>query len=325
MARIGFHASHEQFPPSELLQLVKAAEEAGFDAAMSSDHFKPWGPDQGQSGYAWSWLGAAMEATRLPFGVISAPGYRYHPAILAQSAATLAEMYPGRFWLALGSGQRLNEDTVGLPWPPKRERNARLKECAEIIRALLAGETVTHRGSVTVVEARLYTLPATPPPLFGAAVTETTAEFLGGWADGLLTVSAKPDQLKKVIAAFRRGGGEGKPILLQVGLNWARTEEEALAGAHGQWRYNVLGGEVNWELRSPEDFETAARLVKPEDMRESLLISSDLARHRDWLLEYLELGVAELQLHQVGRNQRAFIEAFGERVLPELRAAARAP
>jgi probable non-F420 flavinoid oxidoreductase len=321
MARIGFHASHEQFPPSELLALVKAAEKAGFDAGMSSDHFKPWGPDQGQSGYAWSWLGAAMEATRLPFGVISAPGYRYHPAILAQSAATLAEMYPGRFWFALGSGQRLNEDMVGMPWPSKRERNARLKECAEIIRALLGGETVTHRGAVTVVDAKLYSLPATPPALFGAAVTETTAEFVGGWADGLLTVSAKPDQLKKVIAAFRRGGGEGKPILLQVGLNWAPTEEEALAGAHGQWRYNVLGGEVNWELRSPEDFETASRLVQPEDMRESLLISSDLGQHRDWLLEYLELGVAELQLHQVGRNQRAFIDAFGERVLPELRAA----
>ncbi len=321
MARIGFHASHEQFAPSELLALVKAAEKAGFDAGMSSDHFKPWGPDQGQSGYAWSWLGAAMEATRLPFGVISAPGYRYHPAILAQSAATLAEMYPGRFWFALGSGQRLNEDMVGMPWPSKRERNARLKECAEIIRALLGGETVTHRGAVTVVDAKLYSLPATPPPLFGAAVTETTAEFVGGWADGLLTVSAKPDQLKKVIAAFRRGGGEGKPILLQVGLNWAPTEEEALAGAHGQWRYNVLGGEVNWELRSPEDFETASRLVQPEDMRESLLISSDLGQHRDWLLEYLELGVAELQLHQVGRNQRAFIDAFGERVLPELRAA----
>jgi probable non-F420 flavinoid oxidoreductase len=298
---------------------VKAAEQAGFDAAMSSDHFKPWGPDQGHSGYAWSWLGAAMEATRLPFGVISAPGYRYHPAILAQSAATLTEMYPGRFWFALGSGQRLNEDMVGMPWPPKSERNARLKECAEIIRALLRGETVSHRGLVTVVDAKLYSLPATPPLLLGAAVTENSAEFVGSWADGLLTVSAKPDQLKKVIEAFRRGGGEGKPILLQVGLNGAPTEEEALAGAYDQWRYNVLGGNVNWELRAPEDFETASRLVKPEDMRESLLISSDLSRHRDWLVEYLELGVAELQLHQVGRNQQAFIDAFGANVLPELR------
>ena len=121
-ARIGFHASHEQFPPSELLDLARLAEAVGFDCAMSSDHFRPWGTQQGQSGYAWSWLGAAMAATRLPFGVISAPGYRHHPAILAQAAATLAEMFPGRFWLALGSGQRLNEDITGLAWPERRWR-----------------------------------------------------------------------------------------------------------------------------------------------------------------------------------------------------------
>ena len=320
MARFGFHASHEQFPPSELLSLVKSAEAAGFDCAMSSDHFKPWGPDQGHSGFAWSWLGAAMASTSLPFGVISAPGYRYHPAILAQGAATLSEMFPGRFWFALGSGQRLNEDVAGLPWPSKPERNERLKECAEIIRALLNGETVSHYGRVTVVDARLYSLPAKPPMLLAAAVSESTAEFAGSWADGLLTVSAKPDQLKKLIDAFRRGGGEGKPLFMQVGLNWAETDDEALFGAFEQWRYNVLGGEVNWELRSPEDFETATRLVKPEDMRDSVLISCDLGQHAAWLAEFVELGFSEIQLHQVGRNQLDFIDAFGARVLPHLRA-----
>ena len=320
MARFGFHASHEQFPPSELLSLVKSAEAAGFDCAMSSDHFKPWGPDQGHSGFAWSWLGAAMATTSLPFGVISAPGYRYHPAILAQGAATLSEMFPGRFWFALGSGQRLNEDMAGLPWPSKPERNARLKDCADIIRALLNGETVSHHGRVTVIDARLYSLPAQPPKLLAAAVSESTAEFAGSWADGLLTVSSKPDQLRKLIEAFRRGGGEGKPLFMQVGLNWAETGDEALAGAYDQWRYNVLGGEVNWELRSPEDFETASRLVKPEDMRESVLISSDVGQHAAWLAEFVELGFSEIQLHQVGRNQMDFIETFGARVLPQLRA-----
>jgi coenzyme F420-dependent glucose-6-phosphate dehydrogenase len=317
--RFGFHASHEQFPPSELLALARAAEAAGFDCAMSSDHFRPWGMAQGQSGYAWSWLGAAMAMTSLPFGVISAPGYRYHPAILAQGAATLAEMFPGRFWFALGSGQRLNEDIAGLAWPEKPERNARLRECADIIRALLAGETVTHRGRVTVVEATLYSRPAQPPPLLGAAVTEATAEQVGGWADGLLTVSAAPDQMRRVIAAFRRGGGEGKRLVVQVGLNWAPTEAEALAGAHEQWRTNVLGGEVNWELRMPEEFDTATRFVRSEDMRESLWISSDLGWHAARIAELVELGFEEIQLHQVGRNQQAFIEAFGERVLPALR------
>jgi len=319
MPRFGYHASHEQFPPSELLALVRTAAAAGFDCAMSSDHFRPWGAAQGQSGFAWSWLGAAMQATALPFGVISAPGYRYHPAILAQAAATLCEMFPGRLWLALGSGQRLNEDLTGVAWPEKAERNARLKECADIIRALLNGETVSHYGRVTAVDCQLYSLPERPPLLVGAAVTEATAEFVGGWADGLLTVSAEPETLRRVVEAFRRGGGEGKPLFMQVGLNWAPTDEEALAGAHEQWRTNVLGGEVNWELRSPQDFDTATRFVKPEDMKESVLISSDPSRHAAWLNEYIELGFEELQLHQVGRNQQTFIDAFGAKVLPQLR------
>jgi probable non-F420 flavinoid oxidoreductase len=319
MAGIGFHASHEQFPPSELLALVNAAEMAGFNCAMSSDHFRPWASAQGHSGFAWSWLGAALQATSLPFGVISAPGYRYHPAIIAQGAATLAEMFPGRFWLALGSGQRLNEDVAGLHWPDKAERNARLSECASIIRALLAGETVSHSGRVTAVDARLYSLPKKPPLLLGAAVSEATAELVGAWADGLLTVNAKPEQVRRIVDAFHRGGGEGKPLLMQVGLNWAASEQEALEGAYRQWKYNVLGGEVNWELRSPSDFETAARFVRPEDMRESVLISADPSRHAAWLHEFIELGFQELQLHQVGVNQQEFIEAFGRDVLPQLR------
>jgi probable non-F420 flavinoid oxidoreductase len=319
MARIGFHASHEQFRPSELVRLVKVAEAAGFDCAMSSDHFRPWGPAQGQSGFAWAWLGAALQATRLPFGVISAPGYRYHPAILAQAAATLCEMFPGRLWMCLGSGQRLNEDLTGVAWPEKAERNARLRECADIIRALLNGETVSHYGRVTAVECKLYSLPKSPPLLLGAAVTESTAEFVGRWADGLLTVSGKADQVRKVVEAFRRGGGAGKPLFMQVGLNWAPSDDEALQSAHEQWRYNVLGGEVNWELRSPNDFDTATRFVRPEDMRESLLISSDPNQHVEWLSEFIELGFEELQLHQVGRDQHRFVDAFGAKVLPQLR------
>ncbi|HYE48108.1 MAG TPA: TIGR03885 family FMN-dependent LLM class oxidoreductase [Azospirillaceae bacterium] len=319
MARIGYHCSHEQVAPSALLDLARRAEAAGFDCAMSSDHFHPWSERQGQSGFAWAWLGAAMQATKLPFGIISAPGWRYHPAIIAQGIATLAEMFPDRLWAALGSGQALNESITGLPWPEKAERNARLRECAEVIRALLAGETVTHRGRVTVVEATLYSRPAKPPLLLGAAVSEATAEFVGGWADGLLTVSARPEQARKVVDAFRRGGGEGKPMVMQVGLSWARTEERALAEAHDQWRSNALGGEVNWLLPGPAHFDLATRHIRPEDMRESVLISADTERHVDWLREYVELGFGELQLHHVGSGQEAFIDAFGERVLPALR------
>lgn len=187
-----------------------------------------------------------------------------------------------------------------------------------IIAALLKGETVSHYGRVTTVDTKLYSLPKTPPLLLGAAVTEGTAELVGGWADGLLTVNAKPQQVRKVVDAFHRGGGEGKPLLMQVGLNWAPTEQEALLGAHEQWRYNLLGGEVNWELRSPADFEAASRFVKVADMRESVLISADPDRHAAWLHEYVALGFQELQLHQVGVNQLEFIEVFGRRVLPQL-------
>jgi coenzyme F420-dependent glucose-6-phosphate dehydrogenase len=318
MVRIGYHCSHEQFAPSELLRLVRETEQAGFQCAMSSDHFRPWSSAQGQSGFAWAWLGAAMQATHLPFGIICASGYRYHPAIVAQAAATLCEMYPRRLWLALGSGQRLNENVIGGPWPEKAERNARLRECAEVIRALLRGETVTHRGRVTLVEARLYSLPAEPPLLLGAAVTAETARFVGGWADGLLTVCSSPEGARSIVEAFRAGGGAGKPMFAQIGLNWAPTEDEAVQGAFDQWRSNVIGGEVNWELSSPEEFETAARFVRPEDMRSALFISSDLARHADMLGQLASLGFEELQLHQVGRNQEAFIEAFGARVIPRI-------
>jgi probable non-F420 flavinoid oxidoreductase len=318
MTRFGYHASHEQFAP-DLLRWTKLAEEAGFECAMSSDHFHPWSERQGNAGFAWSWLGAAMEGTSLPFGIISAPGYRYHPAIIAQGAATLSQMYPDRLWLALGSGEAINEAITGLAWPEKRERNARLLECAEVIKALLAGDTVTHRGRVTVVEAKLYTRPVKPPLLIGAAVTESTAEWLGGWADGLLTVHAAPGQLAKVVEAFRSGGGAGKPIILQAAVSWAPTEEEAESEALHQWASNAAGGEVNWDLRRPQDFDLIGRLLKAEDMRKSVLISADLGQQRAWLAEFAGMGFAEIHLHQVGRRQLSFIEVFGEHVLPSLR------
>src|SRR4051812_35995199 len=178
MTRYGYHASHEQYAPSELLAYAQAATAAGFDGILSADHFHPWLEENGHSGFAWSWLGAALQATSSStFGVVCAPGDRYHPAIVAQSAATLAEMYPGRFRLYVGSGEALNEHVTGRPWPSKPERNARLRECVDVIRALWRGESVTHRGHVTVVDARLYSLPTEPPPLFAAAVSEETAEW----------------------------------------------------------------------------------------------------------------------------------------------------
>jgi probable non-F420 flavinoid oxidoreductase len=317
--RYSYHVSHEQISPRDLLGLVQRAESAGFDAAFSSDHFHPWAPSQGHSGNTWAWLGAAMATTRLPFGVITVPGYRYHPAVLAQQIATLGQMFPGRLWVALGSGENVNEHIVGGEWPPKPERNALLEESADVMRALLRGVKVTHRNRVTVLEAKLYDLPEVPMPFIGACVTEATAEWLGSWADGLLTTGVTADKARKVVEAFRRGGGEGKPIHLKIDLCWARTEDEALRQAHERWRFNALGADVNWDLRTPEQFEHAARFVRPEDMRAFVRISEDLGRHVAWIQEFAAIGFDSIDLHHVGADQEAFIDAFGAKVLPEIR------
>jgi coenzyme F420-dependent glucose-6-phosphate dehydrogenase len=321
MVLYAYHASHEQFPPSALVRYTRLAEEAGFTAVSSSEHLQPWSARQGQSGFAWAWLGAAMQTTALPFSVVCAPGPRYHPVILAQAAATLAELFPGRFQMALGSGEALNERVTGEPWPPKPERHARLRECVDIMRALWAGETVTHEGHVRVEGGRLYTRPAVPPRLFGAAVTAETARWVGGWADGLLTVGGAPEGVRQRLDAFAEGGGAGKPVILQVALAYARDEAEARRGAYEQWRTNVFPSDVLAELWTPAQFEAVARYVRAEDLEASVRISADPQRHLAWLQQDAALGVSQINLHNVHRGQEAFIDVFGARVLPELRPA----
>ena len=325
MTRYGYHVSHEQYPPSEALEHARLAERAGFAAGMCSDHLHPWLPSHGHSGFAWSWLGAALQATGLSFGTVNAPGWRYHPVIVAQAAATLAEMYPERLWVACGSGELLNEGITGEPWPPKPERNARLRECVDVIRALWAGETVTHRGRIVVEEARLYTRPEAPPLLAGAALSEETARFVGGWADALVTVGGPRDAIEKMLDAFRRGGGEGKPVFVQHALCWARTEAEARREAHHQWRFSALGGEVLPVLRTPAQFAAAAQFVTASDVAERVRVSADPGRHAEWLRPYVELGVDAVYLFNVGRDQRGYIDTFGERVLPALAGSRSAP
>lgn len=317
MLQLGYHASHEQFKPSTLLTYVQRAQQAGFTAGSSSDHFHPWSNRQGESGFAWSWLGAALQATSLDFGVVNAPGQRYHPAIIAQAAATLAEMFPERFWMAVGTGQFLNEHITGEKWPAKADRNARLSECVDIMRALWKGETVTHKGLVTVEEATLYSRPAVPPLLFGAAVTSKTAEWVGGWADGLLTISQPVAQLQEVVDAFRRGGGEGKPMYLKVQLSYASTDEAARQGAYEQWRANIFPNAMLTELRMPEQFDMAGELVNLQEVDKMVHISSDLGQHAAWLQPYIDMGFSQLSLHNVNLEQERFIDDFGQRVLSQ--------
>ena len=320
MSVFGLHCSHEQIPPSALIAAVRRAEEAGFDAAMSSDHFSPWSERQGQSAFAWSWLGAALQATSLPFGVVNAPGQRYHPAIIAQAIGTLAAMYPGRFWAALGTGEASNEHITGERWPRKELRSARLRECVEIIRALLRGEEVSHDGLVKVDRARVYTRPDSPPDLVGAAVSEETAAWCAEWADGLITVNAPTETLRRMVGAYRDAGGRGA-VALQVHLSWAEDLAEAEAIAHEQWRSNVFPPPACWDIDTAAVFDAASESVPLERVRQVVNVSADLGAHTARLAEYRELGFDKIFLHHVGQEQDAFIDAFGEKVLPQLRSA----
>jgi len=316
---IAYHASHEQFAPSVLLELSKLAQDCGFNAISSSDHFHPWSERQGESGFSFAWLGAALQSTTLPYSVVCAPGQRYHPAIVAQAIATLNEMFPGRLSVALGSGEALNESITGDKWPEKSVRNARLLECYQVISRLLDGEEVNHRGLVNVEKARLYTLPKEKPLLFCAAVSLETARWAGEWADGLLTTHKPHHELEKVVQAFRSNGGAGKPIHLKVQLSYSRSKEEAEAGAYDQWRSNIFQGSVLGELPTVSHFDAAAQLVKPADMEKHVRISSSLNQHTKWIEQDLSLGIDRVILHNVNRNQKEFIEDFGVEVLPNLR------
>jgi probable non-F420 flavinoid oxidoreductase len=316
---IGFHCSHEQHAPSALLRYAQLAAQAGFKHAMCSDHFAPWIRRQGHSGFTWSWLGAALQATPLTFGTVCAPGQRYHPAIIAQAAATLSEMYPERFWLTLGSGEALNEAITGSPWPAKDDRNARLLECADIMRALWAGETVTHRGHVVVENARLYDRPAKPPLLLGAAITAETARWVGTWADGLATVATSRDDMRDVVDAFRETGGS-KPIFLQVALSFAPTESEAQDAAVDQWRQVVVSGDELADLASPEEFERRSAHATPDTVSKGVRISADVNRHLAWLNDDAAMGYQRIYVHNVARDHlERFIDVWAQRVLPNFR------
>jgi coenzyme F420-dependent glucose-6-phosphate dehydrogenase len=320
MVFIGYHASHEQLPPSTLLRCVTGAERAGFDGAMCSDHLAPWGVRQGESGFAWSWLGAALARTSFPIGVVNAPGQRYHPVIIAQAIATLEEMFPGRFWAALGSGEAMNEHITGDPWPPKSERNARLEDSLTIIRRLLAGEEVDFDGTVRVHRARVWSRPETPPPLLGTAVSSETAGWLAGKVDGLATVAQPVEALRKVVGAYRDAGGTG-PCVLQVHVSLGETDAEAFAVTRDQWRNGLIGPPRAWDFEQPEDFDAATADPDEKQLREAVLVDHDPTALAERIAERVALGFDRVFLHHVGKEQQPFLDAAESALLPALRAA----
>lgn len=315
--KIGYHASHEQFTPRHLLDLVQKAEKAGFRAALSSDHFHPWSNLQGESGFAWSWLGAAMQATNLEFGVVNAPGQRYHPAIIAQAVATLDQMFPDRFWLCAGSGEALNEKITGENWPSKDIRNARLQESVEIMRDLWTGDYVTRHGIVKIENAKLFTKPTHLPEVYGAAMTEETARWLSSWSDGLITISMPPEKLEQMVKAYQLNGGTEKKLVLKVQISYDPSEEKALQGAYEQWKNNIFPSKLTSQLSTPDQFDALGEKVNKEDIKDFVVVGNNREIFIEKIRSYLELGFEKILIHNVNTNQEGFIDFFGREVLPE--------
>ena len=318
MTRIGFHANHEQISPRQLLADVQHAERAGFEMAMCSDHLHPWSERQGHSGYTWSWLGAALATTELTFGCVCAPGQRYHPAIVAQKIGTLASMFPGRFWTALGSGEAVNEVVTGEPWPRKEVRVARLEESVDIIRRLLAGEEVTREGLIDVRNARVWDRPDEVPALIGPAISPESAARVAGWADGLITVNQSHAKLREVLDCYEQAGGTG-PRVLQLHLSWAPTQDEAEAIVWDQWRSNVFSATILGDVTEVSTFDELSQHASREAVAGAVRTASDLGQHAEWIHEYAELGFDDIYLHFVGQHQAPWLDAAGERLLPSLR------
>jgi G6PDH family F420-dependent oxidoreductase len=325
MTKIGYAAMLEQFHPTELLDLCAAAEDAGFEAGfMVSEHFHPWTPQQGQSAFAWAFMGALGGRTSLPFGTaVTCPGFRYHPAVIAHAAATLGAMYPGRFWLGLGAGEALNEHIIGGEWPEVGVRSSMLFEAIQVIKQLFTGEVVRHRGEHFKLEsARLYTLPEEPVPVYVATAGPVNARRTGKYADGMITVGAADEKIKRLWENCDAGSREsGKPVppkLLQVHVSWARTEEEAAENAIREWPNGGMPFPKQ-DIKNPEDFAAMARMVGIDDFTNRVLITSDLVKHTEQIQKYVDMGFDEIHLHNVGRNQAEFIDAFGREVLPNLR------
>jgi coenzyme F420-dependent glucose-6-phosphate dehydrogenase len=325
LAHIGYAAMLEQFGPIEVTEYTVAAEAAGFRGVMAADHFQPWVPAQGQAPFVWNVLTAMGERTRGDLGPgVTCPSFRFHPAIVAQASATLAAMYPGRHWLGLGSGEALNEHVTGEYWPEAPERLERMWEAVELIKKLFTGKDVKHRGTWYQMEtARLWTMPDTPPPIYIATAGPLTAKRAGRLVDGIITPGAPAEKITGLFDRFDAGAKEadrepGSQVkILQLHLSWAQTDEEALANAVREWPNGGMRFPKQ-DIRSPHVFEQMAKLVRPEDFEGRMLITSDLDAHRADIQRYLDLGVDRVYLHNVGRNQAEWIEAFGRDVLPKL-------
>ncbi|MEU5513682.1 LLM class F420-dependent oxidoreductase [Streptomyces griseoaurantiacus] len=318
MVKIGYTMMTEQAGPRALVDHVAQAEGVGFDFSVTSDHYFPWLREQGHSPYAWAVLGAAAQATsRIPLMTyVTCPTFRYHPAVVAQKAATLQLLSEGRFRLGLGAGENLNEHVVGSGWPAADVRHERLEEAVGIIRDLFGGKHVTRHGTHFDVEsAKLWDLPDEPPPIGIAVSGEQSCRLAGHLAD--LVIATEPKS--ELIEAFERHGGTGKPRVGQLPVCYDTDRGAAVKRAHEQFRWFGSGWKVNAELPHPDSFSAATQFVTEEDVAASIPCGDDPEAFVEAVRPYAEAGFTEIALVQIGGDsQPAYLDWSAKTLLPAL-------
>jgi G6PDH family F420-dependent oxidoreductase len=317
MIKLGYKLMSEEHGPTDLVRNANRAEQAGFDFTAISDHFFPWVEEQGHSPLAWSVLGAVANATR-HIGLMTAvtcPIMRYHPAIIAQGAATLGLLSDNRFTLGLGAGERLNEHVVGEGWPGRGERHERLSEAVDIIQGLLAGTLTNYRGNYfRLDDARLFDRPDIKPAVAIAAGGSKAARFAGRKGDALIVTEPRAE----LTEAFVSAGGSG-PRYAEVALCYAQREEDALKTAHHYFRWSVTGWPVMAELPDTESFAAASRHVSPETVAQVVSCGPSPEHHLESINRFVQAGYDHIILVQVGPHQDAFLDFFEHELASALR------
>jgi coenzyme F420-dependent glucose-6-phosphate dehydrogenase len=316
--RFGLKLCAEERTATELLGDAARAEEVGFDFAAVSDHFHPWVDVQGESPFVWSVLGGIAAVTdELEVGTaVTCPTVRIHPAIIAQAAATASTMLDGRFFLGVGTGEWLNEHVTGSRWPRPDDRRAMLREAVEVIRELWAGELVDHDGPHYRVDgARLYSVPASPPPIMVAAGGQEAAKLAGEIGDGMIGTSPNRD----LVSTFRASADDHARSYAEIGVCWASDPEDGLRTAVERWPNAGLPGSLSAELPMPAHFEEAVSLVGPEELRASVVVGPDVDPYVERAKEYAATGYDGVWFHQIGTDQQGFCAFAEKELLPALR------
>ncbi|MEC3954191.1 TIGR03557 family F420-dependent LLM class oxidoreductase [Nocardia sp. CDC153] len=325
MTAFGYTLMTEQSGPRELVRYAVAAERAGFDFLVSSDHFSPWLDEQGHAPHAWTMLGAVAQATEsIPLMTyVTCPTMRYHPIIVAQQAATLQILAEGRFTLGLGSGESLNEHVVGEGWPGPAERHERLAEAIGIIRELHTGRTVTRHGHwYRVDSARIWDLPPDPVPIAVAVSGARSVERFAPLADEMISTDPDADLVRSWTAARGEATGPTR-VTGQLPVCWDTHRDKAIQRAHEQFRWSTGGWDVNSNLPTTDAFAAATRLVRPEDVADTIPCGPDLDAIVEAVRPYWEAGFTDIALVQVGDEaQWRFLSEAAGPLLEKLRAAA---